>query len=69
MIKKTYKVAGMHCSSCASMIELDLEDANIAAKCDFANETLEVEFDEKEVKEDEVAKIVKQSGYTLLNPR
>jgi copper chaperone CopZ len=62
MIKKTYKVSGMHCVSCASMIELDLDDAGIKAKCSYINETLEIEgpHDKKKVIE-----IVKRSGYSI----
>jgi copper chaperone CopZ len=62
-MKKTYKISGMHCDSCAKMIELDLEDAGIAAKCDYAKECLEVEpnSDKQKIKE-----IVEASGYQLL---
>lgn len=57
-----YKIKGMHCASCASMIELDLEDAGINGKCDYAKETLEVDdnIDKKKVVE-----IVKKSGYSV----
>lgn len=64
MTKKTYKITGMDCASCAKMIELDLEDAGIAAKCDFAKELLEVEIEERS-KEDKIHKIIKKSGYSL----
>ncbi len=64
-IKKIYNVKGMDCASCAAMIELDLEDAGIKAKCNFAKETLEVEFQDT-VKENEVKKIVKSSGYQIV---
>lgn len=60
--KKTYKIVGMHCASCASMIELDLEDAGIPAKCSYAKEELEVEGDHDSKK---VVEIVKKSGYSV----
>ena len=66
MVKKVYKVAGMDCASCASMIELDLEDVGVKAKCSFPKETLEVEFDPQEVKEEKIKEVIKSSGYNLI---
>ncbi len=63
MKKKTYKVKNMHCASCASMIELELEDVGIAAKCSFANQTLEI-HDEK-AEEKKIIEAVKKAGYEL----
>ncbi|OGM25093.1 hypothetical protein A2962_02200 [Candidatus Woesebacteria bacterium RIFCSPLOWO2_01_FULL_39_61] len=64
MTKKTYKVKGMDCDACAKMIELDLEDQNIKASCNYAKELLEVELtDDKD--EEKVKNIVKNGGYEL----
>ena len=52
----------MHCASCATMIELDLEDAGIKAKCSYANENLEIEGDYDKKK---VVEIVSKSGYSI----
>ncbi len=62
MDKKTYKINGMDCASCASLLVMDLEDAGIAAKCSYNKETLEVDkkSDQKKVEE-----IVKASGFSL----
>jgi copper chaperone CopZ len=62
MKKKIYKITGMNCASCASMIELDLEDAGIKAKCSYPNSRLEVEgtHDPKKVVE-----TIKKSGYSI----
>ena len=65
MTKKTYNVQGMHCTSCPLIIESDLEDAGVKAKCDYRKQTLEVEFDEGKVNESMILKTVKKSGYTL----
>lgn len=61
-MKKIYKIEGMHCASCASMLELDLEDSGVKSKCSYAKGTLEVEenHDAKKVKE-----IVVKSGYSV----
>lgn len=62
MNKTTYKVIGMDCASCASLIEMDLEDIGIKASCSYPKESLEIEgkHDIKKVEE-----IVKKSGYNL----
>jgi copper chaperone CopZ len=65
MMKKIYKIGGMHCASCALMIESDLEDAGAKARCNYAKQTLEVEFDEKKIKENKINEIVKTTGYTI----
>jgi copper chaperone CopZ len=64
--KKIYKVRKMRCASCATMIELDLEDNGVKAKCSYPNQTLEVEFDEDKTAEKKIKEIVKKSGYELL---
>lgn len=62
MTKKTYKVLNMDCASCALLIEGELEDAGIKAKCSYAKQTLEIEgeHDKKKIHE-----AVKQAGYEL----
>ncbi len=65
MTKKTYKVNGMDCASCAQMIELDLEDVGVKASCSYPKETLEVEFDPQKVPESKIKEVVKSSGYNL----
>ena len=61
---KTYKVKNMHCASCASMIELELEDMGIAAKCSYAKEELELE--DKNADEEKIIEAVKSAGYELV---
>ena len=62
MSNKIYKIHGMHCASCAGMIELDLEDVGIPAKCSYQKETLEIEIEHDKNK---VIEIVKKSGYSI----
>lgn len=69
MIKKTYKVKGMHCTSCALVIEGDLEDAGVQARCDYARETLEVEYDPASVAEDTIESVVAKAGYSVVSSR
>jgi len=65
MVNKTFKVAGMHCTSCALLIESDLEDAGVTAVCNYVKQTLTVEFDENKTDEAAIKKIVGKSGYQL----
>ena len=62
MKQKIYKISGMHCASCATMIELDLEDAGIKACCSYSKGELEVK-DEHDSKK--VVEIVSKSGYSV----
>ena len=61
-MKKVYKIKGFDCASCASLLELDLEDAGIKAKCSYPKETLEVEG---ELDSKKVIDIVTKSGYSI----
>jgi copper chaperone CopZ len=62
MTKKIYKIEGMDCPNCATMLECDLEDLGCKAKCSYANSTLEIlgAHDRKKVEE-----IVNKGGYTI----
>jgi len=62
MTKQIYKIKGMDCASCAALIEMDLEDAGIKAKCSYPKETLEVEGDHDIQK---IKEIIKKSGFNL----
>lgn len=66
MTKKIYKIDGVNCTSCALMIESDLEDAGVTAVCSYAKQTLEVEFDEKKIKEKKITDVVLRAGYRIV---
>lgn len=63
--KRAYKIKGMHCPSCAMLIEGELEDAGINGTCSYTEQTVEVtgvleaDIDEK------VRKAVESAGYSL----
>lgn len=65
MTKKVYKVNGMHCSSCAMTIEWELEDAGVKAKCSYAKQVVEVEFDGEKISDEKIKEVVKKSGYSI----
>jgi copper chaperone CopZ len=62
MMTKTYKIKGMDCPSCASLLELDLEDAGVKAKCSYPKSTIEVEGDGNFVN---IKKVVEKSGFQI----
>lgn len=61
---KIYKIEGMDCASCASLIEMDLEDAGVKASCSYPKESLEIEG-EHDIKK--VAEVVRKSGYKITD--
>ncbi len=65
MTKKSYKVLGMHCTSCPLIIESDLEDAGMKASCNYARQTLDVEYDESRMMKETIEKVVTTAGYAL----
>lgn len=67
MKKNTYKIEGMHCSSCALMIESELEDIGIKSHCNYAKAELGVEYDEEAVDEDKIRQAVAKAGYTIVS--
>ncbi len=60
---KIYKIKGMHCTSCATMIELDLEDIGIKAECSYSTSTLKINGDHEHKK---VIDTLKKSGYRVI---
>ncbi len=63
--KKSFQIAGMHCASCAMVIESEMEDAGINAKCSYAKQTLEV-FSDTEVDEKQVKAVLGNAGYKIV---
>lgn len=65
MKKIKLKIDGMHCNSCALLIDSDLEDLE-GVKCsstNYAKSETEVEFDEEIVKLDKLVETVSKTGY------
>lgn len=66
MIKKIFKIEGMHCASCAMNIDGELEDtAGVKdVRTNYARQLTEVEFDEGLIDEPKIIEIIKKAGYT-----
>lgn len=67
MAKKIYKLGGMHCASCATLIELELEEKGIACSCSFAKQTLEIEQDIDKDLERNIKELVAKVGYKITS--
>ncbi|MBI4099886.1 heavy-metal-associated domain-containing protein [Candidatus Microgenomates bacterium] len=67
-VHKVYKVDGMHCPSCAMTIEWELEDRGVKAKCSYAKQLVEVEFEPEKVSDEEIKEVVAKSGYRIIGP-
>ncbi|KKT58210.1 MAG: hypothetical protein UX91_C0004G0077 [Candidatus Amesbacteria bacterium GW2011_GWB1_47_19] len=66
MIKKTYKLSGLHCTSCAMLIEGELEDIGADAKCNWVKQNVEVDYDPKIISEDIVIQAIQKNGYKIV---
>lgn len=64
MSKKIFKLSGLHCVSCATNIEWELEDKGLVAKCNYAKQTLEVEIG-SENKDQVIKETVEKLGYKV----
>ncbi len=64
--RQTLRIAGMHCSSCAMAIDLELEELpGVAdARTSFARAITEVVFDPSRVGLDAIIAAIGQVGYT-----
>lgn len=65
MIKKKFKITGMHCTSCSMIIDGDLEDTKGVKKAQtsYAREECEVEFEEEIVAVEQIITQIKKTGY------
>lgn len=69
--KVVYKIKGMHCASCAILINKTLERTNgiKSANANYGSEKLLLEYDPAGIKIDQIHDIVKKLGYSLILPK
>ena len=65
-----YKIAGMHCTSCASTIErlLSKQDAVKSAHVNYATATLKLDYDTERLPLQKLDAILAPGGFTLVHP-
>src|SRR3989339_1434114 len=68
MINKTYKIRGMHCASCAGIIERTFKKTEgvSSAEVNYGNETARVSFDETKINQESLSKKIEPLGYSLI---
>ncbi|MBI2630113.1 heavy-metal-associated domain-containing protein [Candidatus Pacearchaeota archaeon] len=63
--KKIFEIKGMHCDSCAKIIELELKDKVNNIKVDIKKGNAEMEFDESKISESKIKEIINGLGYKI----
>lgn len=68
MKKVVFKIAGMHCTSCALDIDGTLEDTAgvVSANTNYARSQTEVQFDEDKIQHKKITDILKNLGYEAV---
>lgn len=66
MKKIKIKISGMHCTSCALSIDMDLEDLEgiKSANTSYAKQITEVEYDPEKITEERILDTIKMLGFT-----
>ena len=66
--KHTFKVKGMHCASCVAMIEKTLKKlpGTKLADVNYANESLQIDFDDTLLTTQKIIESVDKLGYSLV---
>ena len=70
MLTEKYRIKGMHCASCSSIIEKTLkkQDGVQSAEANFGTENVKIVFDESITDPLKLAKKIEPLGYTLILP-
>jgi Cu+-exporting ATPase len=65
---QTYKIKGMHCASCASVIEKTFKKTEgvESAEANYGTESVKVIFDESKVTPENLSKKIEPFGYSLI---
>ncbi len=64
----TYKIKGMHCASCAGIIEKTLKksDGVVSAEVSYGTEAAKIAFDATKTSAEQLSKKIEPLGYTLI---
>jgi copper chaperone CopZ len=66
MTKKRFQITGMHCVGCAMTIDGAVEDLPgvESATTNYAQQIVEVKYDESKVTETQIMDAIRAAGYT-----
>ena len=62
-MKTRLLIKGIHCNSCKTLIEEEVSSMGAKASVDVAKKTVEIEFDEKRLKLNDLRDALKGLGY------
>src|SRR3989344_2418384 len=67
---KTFKIKGMHCASCAGIIEkaFNKTEGVPSAEVNYGTETAKVSFDETKTSPENLSQQIEKLGYSLVMP-
>lgn len=65
MGKTILKIKGMHCNSCAKLIENLLEEKGVIAIIDFESGKAKIAYDKEKINIDEIRDIIKKENYEV----
>lgn len=70
MISNTYKIKGMHCASCASIIERTFKKTEgvQSVEVNYGTEAAKVSFDETKTSPEALSKKIEPLGYSIIMP-
>ncbi|OGI66586.1 ATPase [Candidatus Nomurabacteria bacterium RIFCSPHIGHO2_01_FULL_41_91] len=70
MKKETYKIKGMHCASCAAIIEKDIKkiDGVDSVEVNYGTEMAKISFNESKTNPEALSKKIEPLGYSLIIP-
>ncbi len=68
---QSFKIKGMHCASCAAIVEKALKkvDGVETAEVNYGTESAKISFDSKKVDFEKLSKVVSPLGYSLVMPK
>jgi len=69
-MKKVFHITDMHCAACVLRLEgiEDELDGVVSARASYHKQTLQMEWDESRVGEEQIAAAIREKGYTLQPP-
>jgi copper chaperone CopZ len=69
-MKKVFHITDMHCAACVLRLEgiEDELDGIRSARASYHKQTLQMEWDESRVSEEQIAAAIREKGYTLHLP-
>lgn len=68
---KTYPIQGMHCASCANIIERKLQKTEgvTSVSVNYGNESMKIELDPNRLTPEELPAILEPLGYSIVLPQ